>query len=120
MIELKEVTKLTETYAELSDTTRSMFYLCHHGVPKGPLKDQIRIVFDAGCKNTQGISLNNILLPGPKGQLDLVELLIGFRRHPIVILADVKRMFHQILIKNTHDLFRFLWKEKVGRFLPMN
>lgn len=101
MIDSEEITKINESYSELPDTKRSMFYLCHHGVPKGPFKNQIRIVFDAGCKNSQGISLNNILLPGPKRQSDLVGLLIGFRRHPVVILADVKRMFRQILIQNT-------------------
>ena len=82
-----------------------------------------RIVFDGSAKNSEGVSLNENLLPGPRRQLDIILLLINFRLHPYTIVGDISRMFHQINIDTKHrDLYRFLWHDdatkepKVFRF----
>ena len=70
--------------------------------------------------------MNNQLLEGPKLQLDIVELLIKLRLKRIVILGEIARMFHSILIQEKHlDYFRFLWRfdeedtPKIYRFLTL-
>ena len=80
-------------------------------------------MFDASAKNSEGQSLNDQLLEGPKLQLDIVELLIRMRLKKIVLLADVAKMFYSILIdEKFRDYFRFLWNSseddipKVYRF----
>ena len=51
-------------------------YLPHHGVFKlDRISTKCRIVFDASSKNSEGVSLNENLLPGPRRQLDIVQLL---------------------------------------------
>ena len=47
-------------------------------------------------KNSEGISLNSNLLPGPKRQLDIILLLINFRLHPYTLVGDISRMFYCI------------------------
>ena len=62
------------------------------------------------CKNSEGVSLNSNLLPGPKKQLDIVHLLINFRLHPYTLVGDISRMFWSINLEEKHrDYYRFLW-----------
>ncbi len=91
-------------------------YLPHHGVFKmDRISTKCRVVFDASSKNSEGISLNENLLPGPRRQLDIVHLLINFRLHPTVIVGDISRMFYCINLDEKHrDYYRFLWTEKEG------
>lgn len=78
------------------------WYIPHHGVyhPRKPGK--LRVVFDCSAryKNT---SLNEHLLTGPDLTNALTGVLCRFRQHPVAIMCDVEKMFHQFL--------RFLWWE---------
>ena len=68
------------------------------------------IVFDASAK-FQGTSLNYQILPGPKLQTNLFEVLLSFRRFPIAIACDVSEMYLQIRIPPPDcPMFRFLWR----------
>ena len=68
------------------------------------------MVFDASAKDSDGRSLNDKLLEGPKLRLDIVALLIRLRMKKIVFVSDVSKMFHQVLIQEPcRDYYRFLW-----------
>ena len=70
----------------------------------------MRVVFDASAKNSEGISLNDNLLKGPKKQIDLIALLIKLRLNKIVLVGDISRMFYNIDIQEKfRDNYRILW-----------
>ena len=83
MIQNKEVEEVIENPSKTKNMDAYLNYLPHHGVFKmDRLSTKCRIVFDGSAKNSEGVSLNSNLLPGPKRQLDIVKLLINFRLHP--------------------------------------
>ena len=70
---------------------------------------QIRGVFDSSAQY-QGISLNNVLLPGPDSTNSLLGILLRFRKEPIAMTADVEQMFYNFMVREDHrDFLRFLW-----------
>ena len=67
------------------------------------------MVFDASANNSEGQSRNDQLLEGPKLQLDMVALLIKLRMKKIILVSDVSKMSHQILIQEPYrDYYGFL------------
>ena len=69
-----------------------------------------RIVFDASAK-FEGTSLNDHILPGPKVQTNLFDVLLRFRRFPVAIACDVSEMYLQMRIPpEDRPKFRFLWR----------
>ena len=111
MLDNKEIEEVSENPSFSKSMSSSLYYIPHSGVyKKERITKSLRIVFDASAKNSQGVSLNDQLLEGPKLQLDIVELLIKLRLKRIVFLGDLKRMFYNILIQEEYrDYFRFLW-----------
>ena len=109
-----EVEEVNEHPSKSKNMDANMNYLPHHGVFKlDRLTTKCRIVFDASSKNSEGISLNDNLLAGPRKQLDIVYLLIKMRMHPTIIIGDISRMFYCInLDKRYRDHYRFLWSKK--------
>ena len=86
------------------------WYIPHHGVYH-PKKRKLRVVFDCSAKY-QGTSLNDHLLGGPDLTNSLVGVLCRFRQHPIAIMCDIEKMFHQFRVEPKHRNFlRFLWWE---------
>ncbi|XP_055046840.2 uncharacterized protein [Misgurnus anguillicaudatus] len=96
---------------EVSDCGKEgeTWYLPHHGVfhPKKPNK--LRVVFD--CSATyNGCSLNEHLLQGPDMINNLTGILIRFRQHPVALMCDVEKMYHQFHVSESdRDYMRFLW-----------
>ncbi|XP_055613292.1 uncharacterized protein LOC129759791 [Uranotaenia lowii] len=88
------------------------FYLPHHPVIKASsTTTRVRVVFDASAKSTNGISLNDALLNGPVIQDDLRTLIIRSRFFPIILIADVEKMFRQVWIDAADlPLQRILWR----------
>ncbi|XP_022168208.1 uncharacterized protein LOC111032244 [Myzus persicae] len=75
------------------------YYLPHHAVFKSDSSTtKVRVVFDGSATASSGLSLNDILIKGPKVQPDLVKILWRFRIHNIAITADVAKMYRQILV----------------------
>ena len=71
--------------------------------------DKIRVVFDCSSE-LNGRSINKELLMG----LDLTNQLIGvltrFRQEEVAVIADIEKMYVQILVADEHrSLLRFLW-----------
>lgn len=100
------------TKTEVSNNT-SCYYLPHHGV----LKEQssttkLRTVFDASCKTSTGVSLNDVLLTGRKLQTDICDILLHFRTHKVVFSCDIRQMYRQILVHPDDRNFQLiLWRD---------
>ncbi|XP_011170650.2 uncharacterized protein LOC105203543 [Solenopsis invicta] len=76
----QQYTKFIQEYKELGHMTRIMdpeqtkttYFLPHHGVVRDDnLTTKLRVVFDASCPTSTGVSLNDILQVGPTIQQDL-------------------------------------------------
>ncbi|XP_058449077.1 uncharacterized protein LOC131429043 [Malaya genurostris] len=92
------IQKATEEELAASDP-RKVWYL-PLGVTTNPKKPgKIRIFCDAAAK-VDGVSLNTMLIKGPDLLVPLKGVLTGFREKRIAICADVKEMFHQMLVRN--------------------
>lgn len=90
----------------------NIYYLPHHAVLKTTsLTTKLRVVFDASSRSSNGVSLNNNLLVGPRLQDDIFAILLRFRMHKVVITADVEKMFRQIWVaEKDRDFQRILWR----------
>ncbi|XP_055591487.1 uncharacterized protein LOC129743477 [Uranotaenia lowii] len=88
-------------------------YLPHHPVIKqASTTTKVRVVFDASCKSSTGISLNDTLLAGPVIQDELRALIMRCRTKQIMIVADIEKMFRQIGIdKEDISLQSILWRK---------
>lgn len=87
-------------------------YLPHHAVVRDD-KDttKVRVVFNASCKGINDVSLNDDLMVGPKLQQDLRHLLMRLRTHRICIVADLVKMYRQVLVHaEDTDFQRILWR----------
>lgn len=111
MAEYRDLGHMTEV-PNISDDVLA-YYMPHHGVYKeDSLTTRLRVVFDASASTTSGRSLNDIQMVGPVLQNDLLSLILKFRTHKYVVLADVTKMYRQVLINPTQrPLQRILWRE---------
>ncbi|XP_049864838.1 uncharacterized protein LOC126366021 isoform X2 [Pectinophora gossypiella] len=88
------------------------YYIPHHGVLRpDSVTTPLRTVFDASAKDAAGVSLNDSLLPGPKLQKNIFDLLVRFRWHAVVFTGDIKQMYRQFLVElRDCDYQRILWR----------
>ncbi|XP_034382324.1 uncharacterized protein LOC117726257 [Cyclopterus lumpus] len=85
------------------------WYIPHHGVYHARKPDKLRVVFDCSARY-KGTSLNYHLLPGPDMLNNLSGVLLRFRRHPVALMCDIEKMFHQFHVKEVdRNYLRFLW-----------
>ena len=71
---------------------------------------KVRIVYDSAARYG-GISLNDAMLPGPKLQQDVFDVLLRFRSNPVALVADLTEMFSQVVMaKKDRRYHRFLWR----------
>ena len=56
---------------------------------------KVRVVFDAAAQH-EGKSLNHAILPCPKLQRELFDVLIRFRHAPVALSADISEVFLQV------------------------
>ncbi|XP_066596618.1 uncharacterized protein [Prorops nasuta] len=109
-----------ESLGHMSPIAKSedLVYLPHHPVLKTENgKPKIRVVFNASAKTKSGNSLNDILLIGPKLQLDITTILINWRNFQFVGVADIVKMFRQILVRKEDRRFQnIFWLSKSGDF----
>jgi len=107
-VNLEHMTIVNESIAEL----KPIVYLPHHGLVKEHNSSiKLRVVFDASAKNSRGVSLNDVLLVGPALQDDLINIIIRFRFHKVVITADLQKMYRQVLVHpNDRNCQRILWR----------
>ncbi|XP_043202130.1 uncharacterized protein LOC122370531 [Amphibalanus amphitrite] len=103
------VRKLEES--DVAIQNEACWYLPHFPVVREDKQTtKVRFVMDAAFQ-VGGRSLNSEMLPGPKLQNDIVDLLLRFRRRPVALVGDIKEMFSQIWLKESDRCFhRFLWR----------
>ncbi|XP_062713797.1 uncharacterized protein LOC134290638 [Aedes albopictus] len=115
----KQYSSFMEEYLLLShmekvtnEDSTSRCYLPHHPVVKeASTTTKVRVVFDASCKTSTGISLNDCLLCGPTTQEDLRSIILRCRMKQIMMVADVEKMFRQILLRQEdRPLQCILWR----------
>ncbi|XP_012228849.1 uncharacterized protein [Linepithema humile] len=90
----------------------TVVYLPHHPVVKSKsLSTKLRVVFNTSCATSNKTFLNDHLHTGPKLQTDLMSILIKWRQHKYVYLADIEKMFRQIMVHpEDADYQRILWR----------
>ncbi|UYV67961.1 hypothetical protein LAZ67_5002637 [Cordylochernes scorpioides] len=81
-----------------------------HDERPGSLTTPVRPVFDASCKDANGLAINDCLATGPNLLEILPERLLRFRRGNVGIVADIKKAFQTISVHEMdRDCLRFLW-----------
>ncbi|XP_062537786.1 uncharacterized protein LOC134206107 [Armigeres subalbatus] len=110
-IQLEHMTKVKDT-----PESRKRCFLPHHPVIKeASTTTKVRVVFDASCKTSSGVSLNDALLVGPIVQEDLRSIMFRSRMKQIMLVADVEKMFRQIFIyPEDRHLQCILWRFDTG------
>lgn len=100
-----------EMVPEEDKNKQDAVYLPHHAIVREDrTTSKVRVVFDASSSGTNGVSLNNDLMIGPTLQLDLRHIVMRWRRHPIVLIADIVKMYRQIKVTaEDSDYQRILW-----------
>ena len=107
---------------EVHKPAQLCFYLPHHCVEKqSSTTTKLRVVFDGSAKTTSGASLNDSLMVGPKTQDNLLDIILRFRFFPIVLSADIEKMYRQVALQQPDkDFHRLLWRnnstEDIGHY----
>ncbi|XP_062539284.1 uncharacterized protein LOC134207594 [Armigeres subalbatus] len=103
--------------SEYDKQASSVYYLPHHPVIKdSSTTTKVRVVFDGSSMTSSGSSLNEALCVGPIVQDNLLTLILRFRTYPVALVADIAKMYRQVLVQPEHTpLQRILY-----RFSPSN
>lgn len=93
----------------------SAYFMPHHAVEKASSTSmKVRVVYDASTSNDatlNGKSLNDQLLVSPTVQRSIFDILLGWREHEIVMIADIQKMYKQIWVHPYDTKFqRILWQ----------
>ncbi|XP_058811118.1 uncharacterized protein LOC131676009 [Topomyia yanbarensis] len=88
------------------------FFLPHHAIHRPESSTtKTRVVFDATCKGSTQMSLNDVLLVGPIVQPSLLATVLNFRAPKFVFIADIEKMFRQVWVHPTdRKLQQILWR----------
>ncbi|XP_011884042.1 PREDICTED: uncharacterized protein LOC105571179 [Vollenhovia emeryi] len=112
---------VTKGHMELvSDSNPTRFppvYIPHHPVLReSSSTTKLRVVFNASCKTSNGTTLNDHLMTGPKLQRELSTILLRWRQFRYVYTADIEKMFRQIRVNpDDVDFTRILWRSRDDR-----
>ncbi|XP_055912003.1 uncharacterized protein LOC129946017 [Eupeodes corollae] len=85
----------------------------HHAVFKeSSTTTKLRVVFDAAFKTTNGTSLNEHLLVGPKTQSNIMDIILKWRKFKITLTADIEKMYRQIQMKQPDTFYQLIyWRD---------
>ncbi|XP_062535150.1 uncharacterized protein LOC134204338 [Armigeres subalbatus] len=92
---------------------KPVYYMPHHAVLRpDSTTTKLRVVFDASCRTSTGLSLNDALMVGPVVQDPLLAMLVRFRLHRIAAVADVAKMYRMVLTQpGDHPLHKIVWRD---------
>lgn len=110
---LSEYSNLGHMELASDDSTKfSPVYLPHHPIIReASSTTRVRVVFNASSPTSNGSSLNDHMFTGPKLQQDLSCIIMRWRRHRLVVTADIEKMFRQIRVHSDDaDYQRILWR----------
>ena len=110
---LKEYEDLGHMVAARAPPGVRHFYLPHHGVLKTTSSTtKLRVVFNGSLTTCNGKSLNDVLHTGPNLLPSLADLLLKWRCPSIAVVADIEKMYRQIVIHPAdRDYQRILWRK---------
>lgn len=93
-------------------SANQIVYIPHHAVIREhSATTHLRVVFNASSPTSNGLSLNDHLMIGPKLQTDLPSIITRWRQWRYVYTADIAKMYRQILIDARDvDYQRILWR----------
>ena len=108
-IELNHMSEVNLSHPKNNDVS---YFLPHHSVYKQDSSTtKLRVVFDASCASTSGVSLNDIQSVGPVIQSDLLSILLRFRQHLYVVGSDIAKMYRCIEINpDERNLQMIYWR----------
>ena len=109
-IDLGHAQKVTPQEMKLPRT--ECYYLPIHAVYKNSSSTtKLRIVFDASCSTSTGVSLNDLLASGPTLYPQLDTILMRFRTYQVAVTSDITKMYREVeLCPQDRQLHRFLWR----------
>ena len=58
---------------------------------------KVRIVYDSAARYEE-VSFNDTMLPEPKLQQDVFDVLLRFRSNPVTLVAELTEMFSQVIM----------------------
>ncbi|XP_029154912.1 uncharacterized protein LOC114927999 [Nylanderia fulva] len=89
-----------------------LVYIPHHPVLReSSSTTKLRVVFNALYKTSNGSTLNDYLMIGPKLQRKLASIILRWRQFRYVYTVDIEKMFRQIRVHpNDADFVRILWR----------
>jgi len=94
----------------LPESSQSVFVPHHPVIRDGSSTTRLRVVFNASSITSNGTSLNDHMLTGPKLQTDLAAVILRWRQYRYVYSADIAKMYRQILVDPRDvDYQRILW-----------
>ncbi|XP_037943055.1 uncharacterized protein LOC119675912 [Teleopsis dalmanni] len=97
-----------------------LYYMPHQAVIReASSTTKLRVVFDASAKTTNGNSLNNIMMTGPRLQKDIFDIIIKWRLWKFVVTADVEKMYRQIKIAEEHQDYQLTYGTASAPFLAV-
>lgn len=94
------------------DTSENAFYMPILSVfRKDAVTTKLRNVFNASAKSSNGTTLNDQILPGPKLQTHIFDVVTKSRNFRYIYSSDVAKMFRQISIpEKDRTKFRIIWR----------
>jgi len=94
------------------EDAKRVCYLPHHGVLRETSSTtKLRVVFNGSVEITGGESLNKNMLIGQNLLPPLADVLLRWRWHRYVFVADIEKMYRQILVHpSDRDLQRIVWR----------
>ncbi|KAK5976726.1 hypothetical protein GCK32_020510 [Trichostrongylus colubriformis] len=94
-----------------------VYYIPHQAVYKeSSATTKLRVVFDASSKRKDACSLNDCIYQGPTLLPELIGILLRARLHPLLLIADVEKAFHQIRLQHSQrDATHFLWLKDTSK-----
>ncbi|CAK1593094.1 unnamed protein product [Parnassius mnemosyne] len=100
------------TICERPNLSSGAYFIPHHGVLReSSTTTKLRVVFNASCPTSSGISFNEIQMVGPVVQNDLTSILLRFRQHKYILSADVEKMYRCIIVHpDDRHLQQIVWR----------
>ncbi|XP_063981496.1 uncharacterized protein LOC135164771 [Diachasmimorpha longicaudata] len=96
--------------------TSPEYFFPHHGVVRTSSETtKMRVVFNGSHKTSSGQTLNEIMHTGAKLQRDIADVLLFTRRHKLIFMTDITKMFRQIGVhQDDWPLQQILWADANG------
>lgn len=106
-----EAVDMTRTKA-MQTAQHNVYYIPHHAVQKeSSTTTKLRVVFDASRRSTNGVSLNDVMMTGPRLQNNLTATMMRWRTYRLAYCADVQRMYRQIVVDRPDaSMQRIVWR----------